>query len=259
MTREIARRRRRSRRLAAVVVAAVLGAGCASVIEVPVETPLQSKIDVSRFRRVLVAGFATDLEEADVELGSETTRLIQNQLRSSTKLQILEPDRPPLHEALEDALEKLGQGGKYSKAEKDQFKVDTDRILQDAEFWRKVGEEYQTPLIVTGRVGFAPQNRSGFQSDERVVRDPVTNRPRLARSNRYLERKGFSLSADFHFVDGRTGETLHKEKFTEEVMYGDEQKISPLSSYFELMDRLLPNFLGVISPQKVRGTRVLLR
>jgi len=25
------------------------------------------------------------------------------------------------------------------------------------------------------------------------------------------------------------------------------------------MDRLIPNFLGVISPQKVRGTRVLLR
>jgi len=74
-----------------------------------------------------------------------------------------------------------------------------------------------------------------------------------------LERKGYSLSADFHFVDGRTGETLHKEKFTEEVMYGEEQKMSPLSSYFELMDRLLPNFLGVIAPQKVRGTRVLLR
>jgi hypothetical protein len=255
MTREIARRRSRNLGLAA----ALLAAGCATVVEVPVETPLQSKIDVSRFRRVLVAGFATDLEDADVELGSETTRLIQNQLRSSTKLQILEPDRPPLHEAIEGVLEKLGTGGRYNKAEKDQFKLETDRILQDAEFWRKVGEEYQTPLIVTGRVGFAPQNRSGFQSDERVVRDPGTNRPRLVRGNRYLERKGFSLSADFHFVDGRTGETLHKEKFTEEVMYGDEQKISPLSSYFELMDRLLPNFLGVISPQKVRGTRVLLR
>ena len=122
-----------------------------------------------------------------------------------------------------------------------------------------MGEEFQNPLIVTGRVGFAAQNRSGFQSEERVVRDPGTNRPRLVRGNRYLERKGFSLSADFHFVDGRTGETLHKEKFTEEVMYGEDQKTSPLSSYFELMDRLLPNFLGVISPQKVRGTRVLLR
>ena len=79
------------------------------------------------------------------------------------------------------------------------------------------------------------------------------------RGNRYLERKGFSLNADFYFVDGRTGETLHKEKFTEEVLYSEEQKVSPLSSYFELMDRLLPNFLGVISPQKIRGTRVLLQ
>ena len=255
MTSAIARRRS-SLGLAA---AALLACSCATVVEVPVETPLQSKIDVSKFRRVLVAGFVTDLEEADVELGSETTRLIQNQLRSNTRLQILEPDRPPLHEAIEGVLESLGKGGHYTRAEKDQFKLDTDRILQDAAFWRKVGEEYQTPLIVTGRVGFAAQNRSGFQSDERVVRDPGTNRPRLVRGNRYLERKGFSLSAEFHFVDGRTGETLHKEKFTEEVLYGEDQKTSPLSSYFELMDRLLPNFLGVISPQKVRGTRVLLR
>jgi hypothetical protein len=236
MTSEIARRTsRRLRSGGALAAAALLAAGCATVVEVPVETPLQSKIDVSSFRRVLVAGFVTDLDEADVDLGSETTRLIQNQLRSNTRLQILEPDRPPLQEAVEGLLENLGQGGHYSKA------------------------EYQSPLIVTGRVGFVAQNRSGFQSEERVVRDPGTNRPRLVRGNRYLERKGFSLSADFHFVDGRTGETLHKEKFTEEVMYGDEQKISPLSSYFELMDRLLPNFLGVISPQKVRGTRVLLR
>jgi hypothetical protein len=79
------------------------------------------------------------------------------------------------------------------------------------------------------------------------------------RGNKYLERKGYALSAEFYFLDGRTGLLLHKEKFTEEVLYGEEQKISPLSSYFELMDRLLPNFLGVISPQKIRGTRVLLR
>jgi hypothetical protein len=233
--------------------------GCATVVEVPVETPVQSKIDVSRFRRVLVAGFVTDLAENDVELGSETSRLLQNQLRSNSRLQVLEPDHPPLQDALEQALEKLGEGGKYNKQEREQYKLETDRVLQDAEYWRKVGEEFQNPLIVTGRVGFEEQNRSGFQSEERVVRDPGTNRPRLVRANRYLERKGFSLSAEFYFIDGRTGQNLHKEKFTEEVLYGEEQKISPLSSYFELMDRLIPNFLGVISPQKVRGTRVLLR
>ena len=246
------------RRLAGLALAAC-ASGCASFIEVPVETPLQSKIDVTTFRRILIAGFATDLSEAEVDLSQETARLLQNQLRSSSRLQVLDPDRPPLHDALEKILENLGEGGKYSKAEREQYKVEVDRALQDAEFWRKVGEEFANPLIITGRVGFEVQNRSGFQSEERVVRDPLTSRPRLVRGNRYLERKGYTLAADFYFVDGRTGQTLHKEKFTEEVLYSEEQKISPLSAYFELMDRLLPNFLGVITPQRIRGTRVLLR
>jgi len=249
-------------RPASLALAAILAgviSGCVSVIEIPVETPLQSKIDVAAFRRVVVAGFATELGESEIDIAAETTRLLQNQLRSSTKLQVLEPDHPPLHDALAGVLEQLGPGGKYSKAEKEQFRVECDRVLQDAEFWRKVGEEFQGPLIVTGRIGFEVQNRSGFQSDERVVRDPVSNRPRLLRGNRYLERKAYSLNAEFIFVDGRTGQALHKEKFSEEVLYGEEQKVSALSSFFELMDRLLPNFLGVISPQKVRGTRVLLR
>ena len=70
---------------ALILVLAALGTGgCASFVEVPIETPLQSKIDVSTFRRVLVAGFATDLVESDVDLSSETSRLLQNQLRTST-------------------------------------------------------------------------------------------------------------------------------------------------------------------------------
>ena len=239
-------------------LAALMGTGCASFVEVPVETPLQSKLDVSSFRRVLIAGFVTDVGEADVELGSETSRLLQNQLRSNSRLQVLEPDRPPLQDALDKVVEKMGDAGKYSKSERDQYKLEADRLLQDAEFWRKIGEEYQQPLIVTGKLGFDVQNRSGFQPEERVVQNPGGRR-QLVRGNRYTERKGFSLNADFYFVDGRTGQTLHKEKFTEEVLYGEEQKVSPLSSYFELMDRLLPNFLGVISPQKIRGTRVLLK
>jgi hypothetical protein len=249
-------RPRRSPSLA--LLSALLAAGCASFIEVPVETPLQSKIDVAAFRRVLVAGFAAELDAADVDLTSETSRLLQNQLRSNTKLQVLEPDHPPLNDALEKVLEDLGEGGKYTKQEKEQYRLECDRVLQDAAFWRKVGEEFQTPLIISGRIGLEEQNRSGFQSEERMVRGP-DNRPRLVRGNRYLERKGFSLSADFYFIDGRNGQVLHKERFTEEVLYGEEQKTSPLSSYFELMDRVLPNFLGVISPQKIRGTRVLLR
>jgi len=247
---------RHGRALIVAALMAPLGA-CASFVEVPVETPLQSKLDVSAFRRVLIAGFVSDPGEADVDLSPETVRLLQNQLRSHTKMQILEPDRPPLQDALDKLRARFGDGERLSKADREQFRLEAEKILQDGEFWRRIGEEFQNPLIVTGKVGFETQNRSGFQTEERIVRGS-DNRPRLIRGNRYLERKGFSLNADFVFVDGRTGQTLHKEKFTEEVLYGEDQKVSPLSSYFELMDRLLPNFLGVISPQKIRGTRVLL-
>jgi hypothetical protein len=243
-------------RLAPLVL--LLLAGCGGVIEVPVETPLQSKLDVSRFRRILIAGFVTDLESSDVDLSAETSRLLQNQLRSNTKLQVLEPDHPPLQDALEKVLDQLGEQGRYSKDEKEQFRLEADKLLQDPEFWRKMGEEYQQPLVVTGKLGFESQNRSGFQPEERVVRRS-DGRPSYVRGNRYMERKGYSLSADFYFIDTKTGETVHKERFTEEVLYSEDQRVSALSSYFELMDRLLPNFLGVITPQKIRGTRVLLR
>ena len=72
---------------------AFLASGCASALEVPIETPLKSKLDVSKFRRVLVAGFVTDLAEEGIDLAPETARLHQNQLRSASKLQVIEPDR----------------------------------------------------------------------------------------------------------------------------------------------------------------------
>jgi hypothetical protein len=243
--------------VAVALAGLVFGAGCASFVEVPVETPLQSKLDVSRFRRILIAGFVVDLEDSDIDLSAETSRLLQNQLRSNTRIQVIEPDRPPLQDALENILARLGEQGVYASEEKEQFVLEADRILEDPVFWRKMGEEYQQPLIIPGRRGFSGQNRSGFQPEERVMRD-TGGSPRLVRGNRYMERKGFTLSADFYFIDSKTGELIHKERFTEEVLYGERQRVSPLSSYFELMDRLLPNFLGVITPQRIRGTRVLL-
>ena len=61
------------------------------------------------------------------------------------------------------------------------------------------------------------------------------------------------------WVTYRTGETVHSEVFSEEVLYNPNQETPALSSYFELMDRLVPGFLGTLSSQKIKGTRTLLR
>ena len=52
---------------------------------------------------------------------------------------------------------------------------------------------------------------------------------------------------------------LHSENFREEMLYNANQTTPALSSYFELMDRLIPSFLSTLSSQKIKGTRVLLQ
>jgi hypothetical protein len=67
------------------------------------------------------------------------------------------------------------------------------------------------------------------------------------------------LAQKFIFIDGRSGATIHSETFREERLYNANQNTPALSSYFELMDGIVPKFLNTLSTQKVRGTRVLLQ
>ena len=66
-------------------------AACTNSFEVPVETPLQPKLDVSSFQRILVAGFMTGgTDEVDTNL--ETARLLKSQLRNNSRLQVIDAD-----------------------------------------------------------------------------------------------------------------------------------------------------------------------
>ena len=60
-------------------------AACTSYTEIPIETPIQPKLDVSAFQRVLVAGFIAGGSE-DVDANLETVRLLRSQLRTKSEL-----------------------------------------------------------------------------------------------------------------------------------------------------------------------------
>jgi hypothetical protein len=158
---------RRPISLALVSVAAILAAGAVacgpSYFEIPIETPIQPKMDVSPFQRVLVAGF----------------------------------------------------------------------------------------------VLFAPKTSNAMVQRDQEVFDSFGRRSTVP-TRTFMERKGFLLQPKFVFIDGRTGTTMYSERYREEILYNAQQNTPALSSYFELMDRLVPNFLSALSAQKIRGTRVLL-
>ena len=280
--------------IASLVLLTSVGA-CTNFFEVPIETPISAKMDVSAFRRVLVAGFISGGTE-DVDANLETVRLLRSQLRSKSSLRVIEAEVLPLAEMAADkvkaapAPEPLGPGGlpavaaapaptpppaqapppagaapAASPAQSVEAKIRTEKDLEkyqsifaDVAFWKKIGEEYENPLIVTGTVLFTPHQTSGFVTRNVEQYDQLGRRS-VVPQRTYMERKGFILTPKFIFIDGRTGATLHSETMHEEILYNSQQNTPALSSYFELMDKVLPTFLGTLSTQKIRGTRVLLR
>jgi hypothetical protein len=244
-------------------------AGCTSYFEIPIETPIQPKLDVGAFQRVLVAGFVAGGDD-EVDANLETVRLLRSQLRQKGSLRVIEAEALPLAEIAAQQGEpppaqpsSPADTGQAQESQLPPIKEEKDlepyeRIFHNVEYWKKIGEEHQQPLIVTGTVLFRPHSSSGFVQREQEVYDSFGRR-RVVPQRVYMERKGFILRPTFIFIDGRTGETLHSETFREEILYNQNTQTPALSSYFELMDRLLPTFLNAMSAQKIRGTRVLLK
>jgi hypothetical protein len=159
------------------------------------------------------------------------------------------PSQPPVQDPVDPQTPRI-------RDEKDLERLES--IFADVDYWKKIGEEFQNPLIVTGSVLFTPHARSGFVQREQEYYDTLGRR-RVVPVRTYMERKGFILRPKFIFIDGRTGTRIYSESFREERLYPSQQNVPALSSYFELMDDVIPRFLNVLSTQKVRGTRVLLK
>ena len=270
-------------RILSSLVAVLVIAGCTDYYEIPIETPIKPKLDVSAFQRVLVAGFLAGGTD-DVDGNLETTRLLRSQLRTKSELRVIDTDVLPLMEAAtsdaaggpaadsveaaedkpEVRAETRGEGPQTATPDKGTAIKDAkdlepfEHIFADVEYWTKIGEEYQNPLIVTGTVMFTPHQRSGIVQREEEVYDSFGRR-RVVPVRTYMERKGYILQPKFIFIDGRTGTVMHSENFREEVLYNASQSTPALSSYFELMDRLIPSFLSTLSSQKIKGTRILLQ
>jgi len=267
------------------VACVALVAGCsAGNYEIPIETPLTPKLDISKFQRVLIAGFVSGGSE-DVDANLETARLLRSQLRRSSVLEVIDADVMPLLDIADEQIrsstrnaaptvpdgfaaapgadadadenaedDPLGEDNQMSEEELEAYET----IFANVGFWRDLGEEYQNPLILTGTVYFSPHQQSGMVTREREVYDSFGRR-RTTPERTYRDRHGFVLSPKFIFIDGETGATVYSERHREEILYDASQNTPALSSYFELMDRLLPSVLGAFSNQSIHGTRTLLR
>jgi hypothetical protein len=243
----------------ASLTVALASAGCLKFYEIPVEIPIQSKIDVSAFQRVLIAGFVTGGTKS-IDPNTETARLLRSQLRTKQDLKVVDADVISLVDEID---RKRGVAAPADPAAEPRIKTETDlepyeQVFSDTDTWKKIGDEYEQPLIVTGSILFTEISRSGMVSRPQTVVDQ-TGGEQYRSVREFADQKGYALTLKFVFIDGRSGSQLYSESFHEESLYPASQNTPALSSYFELMDKLLPNFLNTLSTQKIKGTRMLLK
>jgi hypothetical protein len=255
-------------RTAAAIASLTLALGASSCLkfyDIGIETPIQAKLDVSSFQRVLVLGFLAGGSK-DVDANSETVRLLRSQLRNRSDLRVVDSDVMSLVDEVDRRKKASGDTPAATPAaSSNEPKIMTEKDLQpyeeifaDVDYWKRLGEEYQAPLIITGSILFTDVQRSGPVTRTRETLDAYGRRS-VQDVRQYEDRKGYALVPKFIFIDGRTGVQLYSESFREETLYSAQNNTPPLSSYFELMDRLLPGFLSTLSTQKIKGTRTLLK
>jgi hypothetical protein len=166
----------------AAAVAVLLGAtggGVTGTASRPLPQPSRARAFVDTFDRMLIAGFvAGHVSDRghDLDINEESARLLRMTLGSQGGLDVIESQPLELRRS-----EGTGET--------------EDAIFTDVPFWKRLGEEYREPLILTGVVIF---KSAGSQYEERT----------MGRRTVRVWRPGFSLNLRLVFISGRTGEML---------------------------------------------------
>ena len=101
-------------------------------------------------------------------------------------------------------------------------------------------------------MAFTEDDRSGYV-DEDVI-SPITGKK--VRQTRFAEREDFSLDANLWFFKGANGAFLYEDTFRDDQIY-DGKSNDPLTIFYNLSERLIPDLLGVVAPQKRPESRYI--
>ena len=182
---------------------AVTVAGCGRRLPSPVLSPARPLMNVPPFTRVLIAGFVST-PVAGVDANVETTRLLRRDLREEMSLDVV--DTQPLDLK--------------------------SQMLDDVPFWRRLGEEYREPLIVTGVVDFKSAGRwyEERQVGRRIVR---------------IWLPQYSLAVRLLLIDGKTGQRMGSALCGPRLAHAGTPRGHALHLYFQLIDETMPSMLEV--------------
>lgn len=189
------------------------------------ETELSGK-----YKSVYFAGF-TPLTKHEENLNFETSEYLRSELRKHSAYKIV-----PL-----DELALPSEEGEF------------ERLIDDVEFWSRLGSKVGSDLIIYGTVKFSGEPSDGLYPFEQFDRRAGEYRT----TQMYIRRTAFSVELELFFQDTATGELIHNESFGQTIVYRGRLDVT-LQAFYDVMSRVLPRFLDLMVPREHDAIRFLI-
>ncbi len=203
--------------------------------EVQITLPVRARLDLSGHSSIALAPCIMVSREregnvtgSDVDIQGDFERYLRKLLRRETDLRMVQvgPLDYPTHD-----LERLGQ---------------------DRDFWRALGERTQADLILSCSLDFDVLARSGYRNESYT--SPVDGQTHQRQT--LVEKAGFEYDIVLRVYDGRSGELLVADNF-KDFQESNPDSEEPLAGMFENLYAVEDRIAGIFSQGKIEASRVL--
>jgi hypothetical protein len=127
-------------------------------------------------------------------------------------------------------------------------------LLANSDFWKHLSREHGADLIIWGVVKYSREDFSGFEDVDYV--SPPTGQK--VRQNKFVERERFHYELEVFFMDGPSGELLHRERLNRSLVFRGQMN-DPITAFYELNESIAADVLAVVTTRRRQETRFVFR
>jgi len=200
------------------------------MVEVTVPLPIPPRLKLDGIKTILVASFRVN-DSVLVDVNRELVRYLRSEFRKHSGFEIQPVNPPPA--IPEQTLEEMAQ---------------------NAAFFRWLGRENGSDLIVTGAMRYTRRDASGFQ-DTDIVSESTGQR---VRRQQFVEQEEFTFELDVLYFEGATGALLFRDRLRRQAVFRGSAN-DPISAFYELGSSIAGAVIAAVSTRTRTDPRLLFK
>ncbi len=200
------------------------------VLEVAVSLPLPPRLKLDGVKTLLVASFLVNDSDL-VNVNREIVRFLRNEFRKHTAFTI--QNVTPSPSVPEQTL---------------------DDMARNVEFFRWLGHEHGSDVIVTGAVRYSKRDASGFENVD-IVSETTGQR---VRQTVFVEQEEFTFELNALFFRGEDGSLLFRDRVQRQAIFRGKAN-DPISAFYELGNSIAGDVLSIVAPRIRTDQRLLFK